>query len=249
MKEGDKIVWKTLEEIGAGDGNTVTTITNDDGSITVQPIKDTDAEKEYDVKVNISEEEGNSLTLKDDGLYVPTPVIPDVPEYTIKELTPTTGSLKTYELQKDGASVAEKIEVVKDPRLAGITDDSTVVDYVATEIAKAEVAAMEFMGATTTLPQLKPEDKGHFYKVSSDISLDNFVRDINVVKEFTADNKVIYLYDVADFSKWDSIDGPNDIGDAVSGRYIPAVSCDKKVKVEVLHTYAIGSDWIVEPEY
>lgn len=52
------------------------------------------------------------------------------------------------------------------------TGEKTVAEYVAEEIAKAEVAAMEFKGAISELPTgLNEKNEGHFYKVTNDIEV------------------------------------------------------------------------------
>ena len=157
------------------------------------------------------------------------------PEYTIKKATtPTDGSLATYELQKDGISVAEKIEVVKDERLKNISGD--LKDYIDEAIGKAEVAAMEFMGTIRELPKLKLENKGHFYKVMEDIEVTNAVYDTSKSKTFSTSNKVVTFDEF-----WREENSGEDAN--ISYRVIPIISCGKRVKVEIMVSTAMGPDW------
>lgn len=71
------------------------------------------------IGVQVSEDEGNALELKADGLYVPEPTIPDVPEYEIeKQGTASSGNASTYKLKRtfDGVStyVGDEINIPKD---------------------------------------------------------------------------------------------------------------------------------------
>lgn len=66
------------------------------------------------VAVNISTDEGNSLSLKDDGLYVEVPEI-NHPEYTVVKATNADeGYAATYQLAKDGEAFGTKINIPKD---------------------------------------------------------------------------------------------------------------------------------------
>lgn len=65
------IVWKTLEAIGAGDGNSVTTIDSGCPCINVEDVAEEGFEgHQYKVSLNISAEEGNQVVEKEDGVYV-----------------------------------------------------------------------------------------------------------------------------------------------------------------------------------
>lgn len=64
------------------------------------------------IKVTISQDEDNALTLADDGLKVSKGA---APAYTIvKAAVATEGYIATYELQKDGVPTGEKINIPKD---------------------------------------------------------------------------------------------------------------------------------------
>lgn len=106
--ENGNFTWKTLEEIGAGDGNSVTEVTAADKSVSIEDKAEEDFEgHKYEVKVNLSADESNALELKTDGLYVATPA-----EYAIvKDTIPTEGSQATYHLTKDGTNTDVAIEI------------------------------------------------------------------------------------------------------------------------------------------
>ena len=70
---------------------------------------------EVDVKVNVSAAAGNALTLKDDGLYVPTPEEVDISGKADKVTGATTGNLASLDgegnltLLEPGREIAERI--------------------------------------------------------------------------------------------------------------------------------------------
>lgn len=66
------------------------------------------------VKVAISADEGNALSLAADGLKVTIPEV-TVPEYSMKKLdAATTGMSASYQLTKDGAGIGAVIDIPKD---------------------------------------------------------------------------------------------------------------------------------------
>ena len=74
----------------------------------------TDAAGKVTVGAKISATEGNSLSVKADGLYVEVPEI-EVPEYEIKKAEAAEeGAIATYFLAKDGVQVGASINVPKD---------------------------------------------------------------------------------------------------------------------------------------
>jgi hypothetical protein len=105
-----EVRWVTPESFE--DTNTVTTVEAADKSVEITTDKNDVVNKDYKVKVNISEEEGNSLSLKADGLYVEVPEIPEVvhPEYAVRK-EEKEGFHGIYHLTKDGTNVAVPIEV------------------------------------------------------------------------------------------------------------------------------------------
>lgn len=66
------------------------------------------------IKVAVSASEGNTLSLKEDGLYVNVPEI-NVPEYTIvKADSAEDGFASTYYMTKDGTEIGSRINIPKD---------------------------------------------------------------------------------------------------------------------------------------
>lgn len=73
------------------------------------------------VKAKISAVDGNSLSVKEDGLYVEVPEVVH-PEYKLVEAAaPTAGMLKSYKLTKDGADITGSvvIDIPKDMVVKG----------------------------------------------------------------------------------------------------------------------------------
>lgn len=104
-----EIRWITPEAFE--DTNTVTTVAAADKSVDVTAVKNDVVNKDYEVKVNISAEEGNSLSLKEDGLYVEVPEVVH-PEYAVRK-EEKEGFEGVYHLTKDGVDVDVAIEVPK----------------------------------------------------------------------------------------------------------------------------------------
>lgn len=78
------------------------------------------------VKVNISADEGNALSLASDGLKV---ALGAAPEYTIsKETTADEGYFATYILKKDGAQAGDKINIPKDYLVKSATIEEATED-------------------------------------------------------------------------------------------------------------------------
>ena len=66
------------------------------------------------VKVAISADEGNALSLASDGLKVTIPEV-TIPEYSLKKLdAATTGMSASYQLTKDGTGIGAVIDIPKD---------------------------------------------------------------------------------------------------------------------------------------
>lgn len=100
-----QLVWKTLEAIGAGDGNSVTTVESDSPCIEVSDEAEEGFEgHKYKVSLNISTEEGNKVVEKDDGIYIAETDLSayaktsDLVDYTVKVVTenPENSTLKHY---------------------------------------------------------------------------------------------------------------------------------------------------------
>ena len=125
MKDADgNFVWKTLEEIGAGDGNSVTEVVPADKSLNVEDKAIESFEgHQYEVKVNLSAEADNAIELKNDGLYVA-----NQSEYAIVKDPKVEGSTTiTYHLTKDGENIAEAI-IVPDDVSSRVNDLEIKVD-------------------------------------------------------------------------------------------------------------------------
>lgn len=91
-------------------------IESTDNSIDVQITDiENNGGKKADIKVKLSDIDGNSLVCKPDGIYVPTPTIPTVPVYTLKkDKTASSGASATYHLLKDDVKVGDAIDIPKD---------------------------------------------------------------------------------------------------------------------------------------
>lgn len=99
--EDGTLEWVPISAVVQGDGNKITTLTSEDGSVTITKKTDTDTSLVYDLKV----------------------VHPDAPEYAIKKDERTEGATETtYHLTKDGENVDVAIVVpdaYNDTALAG----------------------------------------------------------------------------------------------------------------------------------
>jgi hypothetical protein len=107
------IVWKTLEDIGAGDGNSVTEVASGCPCIEVEDEAEEGFEgHKYKVSLNISAEEGNQVVEKKDGVYVAPPKLVD---YTVTVTTENleTDNLKHYIFSQLGKEIAH-IDIPKD---------------------------------------------------------------------------------------------------------------------------------------
>lgn len=93
----------TVKEVVAGDKSV---------NVVMEDVKDSEGivtGKKVTVKANISAEAGNSISLKEDGLFAVGA------EYSIKKLeTATSGMAASYQLTKDGTGVGAVIDIPKD---------------------------------------------------------------------------------------------------------------------------------------
>lgn len=129
--EDGKLEWVPISAVVQGDGNKITTLTSEDGSVTITKKTDTDTSLVYDLSVTH----------------------PDVPEYAIKKDERAEGATETtYHLTKDGENVDVAIVVpdaYNDTALAGrVTDlENNKADksdtYTKTEVDDAIDAAVE----------------------------------------------------------------------------------------------------------
>ena len=80
-----------------------------------------------EVKVNISTDSGNALSLTDTGLKV---IIPDVPEYSIAKADNSGDYAAVYNLTKDGEKIGASINIPKDM----VVSSGSVVELVEGEV-------------------------------------------------------------------------------------------------------------------
>lgn len=98
------IEWVPVSEVVEGDGNSVTTVEAADKSVEVTNTAEEDFEGyKYQVKVNLSADDDNRLTLAEDGLYVAPEVLP---EYTLVETAGNGAISSQYYFKKDGQDLA-----------------------------------------------------------------------------------------------------------------------------------------------
>lgn len=105
------------------------------------------------VKVAISADEGNALSLAADGLKVTIPEV-TVPEYSMKKLdAATTGMSASYQLTKDGTGIGAVIDIPKDMMVksgsvqtyeagslpAGVTEAGTYIVLVLNDAAETKL--------------------------------------------------------------------------------------------------------------
>lgn len=141
-----EIRWVTPEAFE--DTNTVTTIAAADKSVEITADKNDVVNKDYKVKVNVSQEEGNSLSLKEDGLYVEVPEVVH-PEYAVRK-EEKEGYEGIYHLTKDGTDVSVAIEVPKAPAQTDYTvtvttenlETSNLKHYIFSQLGK-EIAHID----------------------------------------------------------------------------------------------------------
>lgn len=143
QKQADgSILWVPISSIVEGDGNTVTEIAAADKSINVETKESSDSSIKYDVKVNLSSEEGNQLSLKDDGLFI------KVEGYDDSEIRGLINN-------KADASALDNYYTKGEVDSAIDADVKVVGDKVATleEQIKGLSGAMHFKGVKKELPE------------------------------------------------------------------------------------------------
>lgn len=143
QKQADgSILWVPISSIVEGDGNTVTEIAAADKSINVETKESSDSSIKYDVKVNVSNAEGNQLVLDDNGLYVAK-----VEKYDDTEIRGLIDN-------KADASALDNYYTKDEVDSAIDADVKVVGDKVATleEQIKGLSGAMHFKGVLEALP-------------------------------------------------------------------------------------------------
>ena len=143
QKQADgSILWVPISSIVEGDGNTKTYMAAANNSVVVEKTEETEEKISYTVAANISDKEGNILTLDEKGLYVPTPE-----EYDDAELRDLIN-------EKANASALENFYTKEQVDNAIDADVKVVGDKVATleEQIKGLSGAMHFRGVLQALP-------------------------------------------------------------------------------------------------
>ena len=143
QKQADgSILWVPISSIVKGDGNTKTYVAAANNSVVVEKTEETEERISYTVAANISDKEGNILTLDEKGLYVPTPE-----EYDDTEL-------RNLINEKANASALENFYTKEQVDNAIDADVKVVGDKVATleEQIKGLSGAMHFRGVLQALP-------------------------------------------------------------------------------------------------
>ena len=141
-------LYALIDEVKALADGKVASVGATDKSITVGGTA-----TEPTVKVAISADEGNALSLAADGLKVTIPKV-TVPEYSMKKLdAPTTGMSASYQLTKDGTGIGAVIDIPKDMMVksgsvqtyeagslpAGVTEPGTYIVLVLNDAAETKL--------------------------------------------------------------------------------------------------------------
>lgn len=143
QKQADgSILWVPISSIVEGDGNTKTYVAAANNSVVVEKTEDSQEKISYTVAANISDKDGNILTLDEKGLYVPTPE-----EYDDTELRDLIN-------EKANASALDNFYTKEQVDSAIDADVKVVGDKVATleEQIKGLSGAMHFKGVLAALP-------------------------------------------------------------------------------------------------
>lgn len=141
-------LYALIDEVKALAEGKVASVGATDKSITVGGTA-----TEPTVKVAISADEGNALSLAADGLKVTIPKV-TVPEYSMKKLdAATTGMSASYQLTKDGTGIGAVIDIPKDMMVksgsvqtyeagslpAGVTEPGTYIVLVLNDAAETKL--------------------------------------------------------------------------------------------------------------
>ncbi len=141
-------LYKEIADVLAIANAKVSSVSASDNSITVGGTA-----TEPTVKVAISADDGNALSLAADGLKVTIPEV-TVPEYSLKKLdTATAGMSSSYQLTKDGTGIGAIIDIPKDMVVksgsvqtyeagslpAGVTEAGTYIVLVLNDAAETKL--------------------------------------------------------------------------------------------------------------
>jgi hypothetical protein len=160
-----ELEWAPVSAIVESDGNSVTTVSAKDTSVTV-----TDAASEnfegykYEVKVNVSEAEGNKVELKDDGLFVAET---DLSDYYNKEHVDAIEN-RVKAVEDDHLVTADKTEL--EGSISGVASrvttlegvvgnaESGLVKAIADEIARAQGAESDLSDRIDAIDFIDPTE-------------------------------------------------------------------------------------------
>ena len=130
----------------------VASISASDASISVDNTTATSPK----IKVALSQETGNTLEVKNDGLFVNVPDI-KVPEYTIvKQETAESGFAGTYYLTKDDTQIGAKINIPLDQVLQSASIKEVTEENLPYEGAKVGDKYIEFLFQNSTDKEYLP---------------------------------------------------------------------------------------------
>lgn len=236
------IVWKTLQDIGAGDGNSVTEIEAGCPCIEVTDEAEEGFEgHKYKVSLNISAEANNQVVEKEDGVYVaPT----DLSAYTkTKDLTDYTVTVDTENVEGDNLKHYIFKQLGKDIAHIDIPKDLVVSSgevIVATDTDKANDANV-VVGETYIKLIVANQTKPLYIAVNSLVNVykvaDTATVDMTLTGgEITADVKVSAVEGNLLEAKADGLyvkhDLPNYEDTAANGEFVTSVSqVDGKIAV------------------
>ncbi len=123
-----------LDNLASGGAIGLTAV---DGSVVIAPGEDG-----MTIGVKVSEKEGNALTVEEDGLFVPSADVSNVPEYSIEKADEATeGFAATYKLKKvDGETTTYAGDIINIPKdLVLQSGDTKTVEVADTPYEGAEV--------------------------------------------------------------------------------------------------------------
>lgn len=149
--QGVETLATLIDTLSAQIDAKVASVSASDNSIVVDNTDSTNPK----IKVQISSTEGNTLEVKDNGLYVNVPT--EVPEYTIvKQETAESGFAGTYYLTKDDTQVGAKINIPLDQVLQSASIKEVTEENLPYEGAKIGDKYIEFLFQNSTEKEYLP---------------------------------------------------------------------------------------------
>lgn len=149
--QGVETLATLIDTLSAQIDAKVASISASDNSIVVDNTDSTNPK----IKVQISNTEGNTLEVKENGLYVNVPT--EVPEYTIvKQETAESGFAGTYYLTKDDTQVGAKINIPLDQVLQSASIKEVTEENLPYEGAKIGDKYIEFLFQNSTDKEYLP---------------------------------------------------------------------------------------------